>query len=318
MNVRRKIFYDAVICTMKYFTKEWFMLMQRCDYTICNKPIADKEYTDEEIAALYDKKLKAEIARDRREYNTPPQMIEFDFEHAELDDFAFYDEETGTMKHPKSMEEVKRGYEEEQARAAEEFASRPPFDPKETIEGFEEAYQGGLKYGYTRFPDWVQDEVDIRLIALGYLPQSVYDRLKTEQKQNKAAFDKINREAGKALKKESQKIPERISSDFDFHDGVVLSLEQDGEDLVMTVDQYGVPFEGETPYARVTFTNAKILERDEGLTFGGDNECIWLYEELYKTQSGYEAHMMLSVEELCYLTVDCDDIVIEKNIEIEN
>lgn len=106
---------------MKYFTKEWYKLMQCLDYTICMKPIADKEYSDEEIAALYDKKLKAEIARDRRQYNEPPQFIEMDFDNAELDDFAYYDETTGTMKYPKSIEEVKREYEEEKARANEEF-----------------------------------------------------------------------------------------------------------------------------------------------------------------------------------------------------
>lgn len=311
---------------MKYFTKEWYNLMQCLDYTICMKPIKDGAYTDEEIAAMYDKKLKTEIARDRRQYNEPPQFIEMDFDNAELDDFVFFEEETGTAKRPQSLEEVKREYEEEKARANEEFVNRPPFDPKETIETFEAVYQGGLEHGYTRFPAWVKDKVDIRLIALGFLPKSVYEELKTEQKQNKAAFDKINREAKKALGKESKKIPERILSEFGWHDGAVLSLEQVGADLVMTVEEDGVPFEGETPYVRITFTNGKIIERDENLTletrlFQADGvqyqaQCRWLYDELYKTESGYEAHMLLADKDLCYLTVDCDDMIIEKNIEI--
>lgn len=302
---------------MKYFTKEWYNLMQCLGYTICMKPIADKEYTDEEIAALYDKKLKAEIARDRRQYNEPPQFIDMDFDNAELDDFVFFDGETGTMKRPESIEEVKREYEEERARAAEEFANRPPFDPKETIETFEAVYQGGLEHGYMRFPDWVKDKVDIRLIALDYLPKSVYEELKTEQKKNKAAFDKIEREARKALAKESKKIPERITSNFGFHDGTVLSLEQVGADLVMMIKEDGVPFERETPYVCVAFTNGKIKERDENLTFEADGvQCAWLYDELYKTENGYEAHMLLTDKDLCYLTIDCDDIIIEKDIEI--
>lgn len=311
---------------MKYFTKEWYNLMQRLDYTICMKPVADKKYTDEDIAALYGKKLKAEIARDRREYNEPPQFIEIDFDGAELDDFAFFDEETGTMKRPESIEVVKRGYEEEKVRAEEEFANRPPFDPQETVEAFEARYKGGLEHGFSRFPDWVKDEVDIRLIALDCLPKSVYEKLKTEQKQNKAAFDKIGREARKVLGEESKKIPERILSEFGFHDGRVLSLDQVGSDLIMTVEEDGVPYEGETPYVRVTFVNGKIVERDENLTFEAryyeldgvqcKAQCTWLYDELYKTEGGYEAHMLLADKDLCYLTVACDDVVIEKNIQI--
>ncbi len=40
---------------MRYYTKQWYDLMQRLDYCICMKPIADKDYTDVDISALYDK-----------------------------------------------------------------------------------------------------------------------------------------------------------------------------------------------------------------------------------------------------------------------
>jgi len=313
---------------MKYFTKDWYNLMQRLHYTVAMKPIADKEYSDEALSALYDKQLKAAIDRDRRQYDAPPHFLPINFDEYELDNFSTYDAETGTLKRPESMEEVKRNYEEEKVRAEEEFNSRPPFDPKQTVEIFEAAYNGGLKHGYMRFPEWVKDEVDIRLIALGFLPKSVFDRLKTEEKQNKAEFDKINRNARKALEKESKKIPERILSEFVFHDGTVLSLEKNGADWVMTINEDFVPFEGETPYTRVTFTNGRIAERDENLTFevrtfeiDGQqygSQCSWLYEELYKTENGYEAHMLLADKELCYLTIACDDIIIDKNIKVDN
>lgn len=301
---------------MKYFTKEWYALMQSLHYTVGMKPIADKQYSEEDIAALYDETLKARIERDRRKYDEPPRFTEIDFDNAEYEDFAVFDVATGTLKHPASMEDFKREYEEEKVRAEEEFARRPPFDPKQTVETFEAVYQGGLKNGYMRFPEWVKGKVDIRLIALGFLPKSAYEALKAEQERNKAAFDEIENEAEKALGKESERIPERILSDFGFHDGVVLSLERAGADLVMTVKDYGVPFEGDTPYVRVTFTNGKILERDENLTFEADGaQCCWLYDELYKTESGYEAHMLLINKDLCYLTIGCDDILIGKNIE---
>ena len=67
---------------MKFYTKEWYALMQRQNYTSGLKKIADKVYTDEDIIAFYDKDLKAEIARDRRIHNTPP--VPYDWEDALL------------------------------------------------------------------------------------------------------------------------------------------------------------------------------------------------------------------------------------------
>lgn len=302
---------------MKFFTKRWFNIMQIIDCSIGMKSIADKKYTDKDISALYDKKLKAEISRDRREYNEPPHGIDIDFDNAELDDFAFFDVETNTLTRPASIEEVKREYEEEQARLDEEFANRPPFDPQETIERFENIYKARLRNGYLYFPDWVKDElvkdkVDVRLIALDYLPKSTFDRIKTEQRKNKVECDKIEREAKKVLGNESKKIPERILSEFGFHDGMVLSLEQIRSELVMTIQKDGVSFDEQTPYAKVIFTNGKIIERDENLMF---ENCIWLYDELYKTMNGYEVHMLFMENELRYLTISCDDIVIEHNIQ---
>ena len=311
---------------MKYFTKEWYELMQHLDYTVGMEPIADKKYSDEEIAALYENKRKTAIERARKAYNTPPHFLPIDFDACELDDFSTYDPETGALKRPASMEEVRRGFEEEKARAYEEFENRPPFDADNTVKTFETIYQNTLKHGYLRFPEWVKEKADIRLIALGYLPKSVFEQLKTEEENNKREFDKINRRAKRALDREREKIPERIASQFGFHDGIVLSLERSGTDLIMTVEEDGMPDEGETPYTRVTFTNGKIVERDEGSSFerrttktdGSERTslCTWLYEELYKTEHGYEAHMLLAHTALCYLTIACDDIVIETNIAI--
>ena len=59
---------------MKFYTKEWYELMQRQNYTSGMKKIPDKIYTDDEIKAFYDKDLKDEIAHDREIHNTPAQF----------------------------------------------------------------------------------------------------------------------------------------------------------------------------------------------------------------------------------------------------
>lgn len=313
--------------TMKYFTKEWYELMQRLHYTVGMQPIADKEYSDEEIAALYDKKITAAIERAHTGYDKPPQFLPIDFDACELDDFCTYDTETETLKRPASMDDVRRGFEEKKARAYEEFKNRPPFNADDTIKTFETIYRNTLEHGYLRFPEWVKEKADIRLIALGYLPKSIYKKLEKEEKKNRKKFDKINRKAEKALESERKNIPESILSQFGFHDCSVLSLEQSDSGLCMIIREDGVPYEDETPYTRVTFSNGVLIERDEKLSFASrvdktDDEteelsgCDWLYDELYKTEHGYEAHMLFACGKLCYLTIVCDDIVIEKNISI--
>lgn len=308
---------------MKYFTKAWYKLMQGMDYTLCMRQIDDKDYTDAEIEALYKRRLAADIRRDRAAYNEPPSRIEIDFDEFDLDDFVEFD--GNRLIRPTSMDEVKRKYEEEYLREKEAFESRPPFDPAETVKMFERMYAGGLEHGHSNFPDWIRDEVDIRLIALGYLPKSVYARLKVEQKRNRAEFNKIERAAQKALSKEAEKIPDELRKHFGFHDGDIFSLKNYGDDLIMTIKQDCAVFENETPYVRVTFIGGKIIERDDNIKFDHrkieydgteyDAYCQWLYEELYKTPDGYEAHMLLAEGDLGYLTIECRDIKTEFNIE---
>lgn len=309
---------------MKFFTKEWYGLMQGLDYCICMRPIADGKYTDEDIKRLYDKKLKAEIVRDRRDYNTPPSFIDFDLDELDLDDFAIYDTQSGILKKPESREEIEQSLAAEKAAAWAEYESRPSFDPTETVEHFKLMYEGGLKHGLSRFPEWAQKLTDPRLVALSYLPRSVYDRLKAESRRNKKEFERIEKEARKALDKEYSRIPERITDIFSgFHDASILRLSLSNEDLEMLVRLDCACFEGETPYVRVLFKNAEIIESD-GISFEGDDglrkqsddddaRLTYLYDEFYYVDGGVEAHFLLSLCDLKYLTVRCSDIVCDKN-----
>ena len=45
---------------MKFYTKDWYELMQKLDYCVCMRPISDGEYSDDDIKKLYNKRLKAE------------------------------------------------------------------------------------------------------------------------------------------------------------------------------------------------------------------------------------------------------------------
>ena len=46
---------------MRYYTKEWYDLMQKTNYTFGMKKIPDQDYSEAEIKAFYDKALKNRI-----------------------------------------------------------------------------------------------------------------------------------------------------------------------------------------------------------------------------------------------------------------
>lgn len=203
--------------------------MQRQHFTSGLKKIPDREYTDEEIQGFYDQDLNAEIDRDRRIHNTPPAAYDWMEELLTPDQFSpesflFENEEPGELFHPDTPEIARQYFEQEQRRRKERFDARPTFDPAETITCFRDAYRAQLKYGFQNYPDWVQEVVDKRLLALNRIPSSAYKQLKKEEIANRRAFEKINQAAAAAL--EQQNIPEEIRSQFCFHDADVLAVKK--------------------------------------------------------------------------------------------
>lgn len=315
---------------MKFCTKEWYELMQRQNYTSGLKKIPDKVYTDEDIQAFYDKDLKAEVARDRRIHNTPPGPYDWEDElllpdRFTPDTFLFENEETGELFHPETPEIARHYLELDHRQAQERFAARPPFDPTETVECFRDCYRGMLRYGFSHVPQWVQESVDPRLLALNRIPESAYKRLKKEEQANRRAFEKINTKATAVL--EQQDIPEEIREQFCFHDSSVLAIKKVRSDVALYLRKDGGWLGNATPYIKIIFKNVRQLDREKGFSLrpeldaDGDlrTSCTYLYDELYHGESGYEVHMLLwTLKALRYLTICCEDIHFEDNISLES
>ena len=251
---------------MKYYTKEWYELMQKQDYTSGLQKIPDKIYMDQEIQAFYDADLITEVMHDREIYDTPPN---YDLYESLLDSdrfqphiVLFVNEETGEAFHPDTLEVARQYIEQERREREEAFLKRPPFDPAETIQCFEDCYKGMLRYGGYGYPQWVLDTVDERLLALHRIPETAYDRLRIEEAENQKAFDKIVREAEYAL--DAQDIPERIKSQLCFHDACLLALKKNKADMELYLRKDGGWFDGTTPYIKIIFKNVSKFEREKG------------------------------------------------------
>ena len=315
---------------MKFYTKEWYELMQRQNYNSWLKNISDKVYTDEDIQAFYDRDLKAEVARDRRIHNTPPGPYDWEEELLQPDRFTpetflFENEETGELFHPETPEIARYYLEQDHRQAQEQFAARPPFDPAETIACFQECYRGMLRCGFSHLPQWAREAVDPRLLALNRIPESAYKRLKKEEQANRRAFEKINAKSAAVL--EQQDIPEDIRLQFSFHDASVLAIKKVRSDVELYLRKDGGWMGDAIPYIRIVFKNVRHIDREKGFSLrlkldaDGDlrTNCTYLYDELYRGESGYETHMMFwTPKALRYLTICSEDIHFEDNISLES
>lgn len=57
---------------MRFYTKEWYELMQHQDDLSGIQKIPDGNYSEQDIKAFYQQDLEAEVAQERERYNTPP------------------------------------------------------------------------------------------------------------------------------------------------------------------------------------------------------------------------------------------------------
>jgi len=303
--------------------------MQRLHYTDGLKKIPDRTYTDKEIRMFYEKDLNAEIARDRKIHNTPPGP--YDWEDALLEPvrfapeiFLFEHEETGELFHPQTPEIAHRYLKQIRQQERDRFEARPPFDPTETIACFRDCYRSMLRYGATRFPQWVQDTVDKRLLALNRIPESAYKQLKKEERANRREFERIEKEAAVVL--HSQDIPQALRSAFCFHDASVLAIKKERSDVELYLNKGGDWSKDATPYSKVVFQRVRQYEREKGFSLRTRLDangtlctgCTYLYEELYRDRDGYEVHMLFwTPKALRDLIIRCEDICLEDNIAME-
>lgn len=314
---------------MRYFTEEYFKLFV---HHMNVRRVADKKYSNKEIETLKKRQLNRLIRKAEIAHDIPPTKFDI-YKYTQgpdglkAEDFLYTDPETYETVIPSSLEEFDRIFEQKYRKECKEFESRPPFSPKRTVERFEEQCALRRDKNFARLPEWVYDSVDIRLIELGYLPASAYDRLKDEDREREKRRRQIERAARNDPQLEG--VPKELKKEFGFHDGDVLYLKETNDDLEMLIHE-DFPREGHTtPHIKIKFFGGRIFERDEHLNFDfvdftlADGTkcksfCQWMDEELYKTDEGNEAHMIFATPDgYACLTIACRDIIFEYDVSDE-
>ncbi|CAH1209878.1 DUF4085 family protein [Paenibacillus sp. JJ-223] len=281
---------------MKYLTKEWYELCQKTGLHFGKRVHRGAEKRDEALyKRLYKRKENEFIKMQREIYDVDPR---------------FMLEQEGTLMIPLekfvtgeevSSEEMKI-YEmtpEERQRIQtyiDEYDARPPFDEVNSKQQFSDNHEWSCREEIRRLPLALSSQIaDERVFALGYCTKEVMRQLKLLSKENEKKMMHTLDEYRKV--RQNEQIPEDIQRKFSFHDCRVIRVDS-GEAVVIRLDTEG----GFTNLNHITFVGAEIIKQDEIV-----GSC-WLYEELYRIDHGYEAHVLF--EDGSELIIRCNDIII--------
>ncbi len=213
-----------------------------------------------------------------------------------------------------------------------------PFDPAETAEWFRSDYRGGCRFAGEIYPAWLTEQVDKRLLAMGYVPVELWPRLRTEHRKAQRKLKSMEEAIRDYAAREEQTIPEEVRQGFRLHDAMLLSLRRKGNRVSLLFNNGGVEDPGR-PYQRLAFRGVSLFEREPGIVLRprlrdntaspvrieGGPESEWtsdwslIYRELYRTEEGYEIRMMLrGRNRIRYITLRCREIGIEYGAEPES
>jgi hypothetical protein len=150
---------------------------------------------------------------------------------------------------------------------------------------FKQALQSNIKRLKRNLPDEILQKIaDIRVLALDRASADIKKEITAYCKANKKAVDSAMNAYRKEYKMSFKNGEPTFAENFDFHDCIVVACRKKGKDTVLTLDNSG----GFTTINQIIFKNCSILKKDTPL-----HGAWWLYDEIYKTNDGYEIHTLL-------------------------
>ena len=175
------------------------------------------------------------------------------------------------------------------------------FDEGQERRFFREGYLCDQEKFRTRTPAKILEKVaDIRVLALGFCTAEVYRDFRDYRALCEERTEKTIEEAWNM--RVSQGLENAFAGEHSLHDAFVLSLNREGEDLVL---EFEYDEEATWPEIRgVRFRDAKILKQE-----GPVEKTWWLYDEIWRTGEGtFEIHALLwRNDDLLELTIECRD-----------
>lgn len=182
-----------------------------------------------------------------------------------------------------------------------------PFDDEKERRSFSQAKERELAQFRTRTPERILSKVaDPRLLALGYSTAEVRKAFADFSEECRQHTDQTWKQYWDARR--AAGLDKAFTGEHSLHDSVILTMEREGEDLVIEFERDEV----EWPEIKaVRFRGAVILTQEQDV-----ENAWWLYDEVWRTGEGYEVHALLWRDDGVFeLTVQCRDTEIVWTME---
>ncbi|MEL7569796.1 MAG: DUF4085 family protein [Eubacteriaceae bacterium] len=279
---------------MKYFTKEWYQLMQKTGFDVLLRASDKAQIFSEEYFKYLYKKKEREWLKLQKEVSE----VSFDDIYPEQCDI----DTDGLDLSVVALEKILKAYNEERTNALNNWV---PFIYDETVEknNFSSALKYNTKDLMKHLPAEILSQIaDIRVFALNVASHDVKKNVSEYCKNNMQIVDKTIKDYNLYFTKYLKTNKNPFARKFSFHDSKVVSARSKGNDFIfiLTLDD----FLKQT--CKIIFKNYKIKYNDSSLA-----NSWWLYEEIYNIEGGYEIHVLFEKNsKLKELTLTAEDVII--------
>ncbi|MDY4575242.1 MAG: DUF4085 family protein [Intestinibacter sp.] len=289
---------------MKYFTKEWQNnykdICLELEVSLKAGRFSEKYYQD-----LYNAKLK-EFLEEEKEMS---EMEDGENEEDLWNEIHFFDD-NGNLVNARDVmteeefEKLREEILENERQSMEDYEEEiEPYDEDKLTESFLEMHNREVEELRQKLPAEILDQVaDVRVLALGKATRKVKKMIDKYCAEDDRNFEKAFENYSKYWDSISDKIPDNIKENYDFHDCMILKIKNIGDDIVFELDNGG----GFTDIKRIIYKKAEMIENN----FAKD--CYWMYDEIYLADGGFEFHISIDGENgYDYITLKASDVEFE-------
>lgn len=288
---------------MKFFTREWFDLRDHSDIDLLmcvTKPA--ENFSEEYFQNLYHCLLKQHLRLHKEMSELTADDV---FQPLRWDSLTMVNEkgefvDASQLLTPEELERVREDIYQKEKEAYDKFEPHV-YDEEALTKQFENNMHCRMRQLEALLPEEIlKDVADIRVLALNKVSEDIKISIRQFCAQNEEKINEIQQEFEKHVRSIEKVLPEKIRKEYGFHDCKVISIEQQGTDVIIELDHSG----GFTDVCKLIYHNATIIEEDniEG--------SWWIYDEIYIINDSYEFHTALRNElnQVKYLTIKASDI----------
>lgn len=193
-------------------------------------------------------------------------------------------------------------YREEKARYYTEMAM---FSIPVKPHSFDTHFRARKKRLLAALPQHILDAVaDIRVLALDHSSQTVKEMITFYNAQCQNQMKRAIKAYAEHERMQFAENRPAFLDDLVLHDCLAISFRKKGNDYHllfssdMNSNMHGIK--------RVIFKNATVLQKERPLS-----GAWWLYEEVHKTENGYEIGVLFDKKDVFEFSIKCDDVILE-------